>query len=73
LSNRGLLLDLANPFIFNFTLFPFKVQDLPEDLTLTLNPLITLTIKPAFLIFLVVVILTFALTFFIPESAAASS
>jgi hypothetical protein len=73
LSNHGPPLNPANPLIFDFTPFPFKVQDLPEDLTLTLNLLITPTIKPAFPIFSAVTIPTSALIFFTPESAVASS
>jgi hypothetical protein len=68
---RGPPLDPINRLIFDF--INFKVQDLPKNLTLTLNSFTTFTIKPAFLIFPAVATLTSAPISSTPESAAASS
>jgi hypothetical protein len=64
-------LDSANPFILDF--INFKVQDLPEDHTLSSNLLTTFIIKPAFSISLAVAILTSALISSTLKSAVASS
>jgi hypothetical protein len=70
-ANRGPLFDFANLLIFDF--INFKVQDLSENLTFILNLFITFIIKPALLISLIVIILTFVPTSSTPKSAVASS